>query len=98
MRSVTEASTTITTRLVAENAGYALRRVEDRALRLSTPTLRTGVRLSREDLRREFRHRTNDEGVAVALGMETPAVAVIRMNELGVSTGRAKHCEGTVVA
>jgi len=50
------------------------------------------VRLGGEDLSREVRYRTHDEGVAAA--QQTPPIALVRVGELGVPTRRA---EGHVV-
>jgi hypothetical protein len=65
------------------------RRVEDRALRLSNPTLRTGVRLTGEDLSREVGCRTHDEGFAVALRHQAPLILAVGVDGFGVPACRA---------
>ena len=38
--------------------------------------------LSGDDLTRDIRHRTRDETVAITYGVQTPPIAVVRMNVL----------------
>ena len=64
-----------------------------------SPTLPgTRARLGRKDLCREVRSRAHDEPVAIAHGVEATATAVLRVDELRVSAGRAKDAGGAVLA
>jgi hypothetical protein len=54
--------------------------------------------LGGDDLTRDVRHRTRDETVAITYGVQTPAIAVVRMNVFRVPTGRAVDPGGTFVA
>jgi hypothetical protein len=62
-----------------------------------TPDGRTTI-LGGDDLARHVRHRTRDETVAITYGVQTSAIAVVRMNVFRVPTGRAIDPGGTFVA
>ena len=57
-----------------------------------------GHDLSGDDLTRDIRHRTHDETAAITYGVQTPAIAVVRMNVFRVPTGRAVDPGGALVA
>ena len=57
-----------------------------------------GHDLSGDDLTRDVRHRTHDETAAITYGVQTPAIAVVRMNVFRVPTGRAVDPGGALVA
>ena len=61
------------------------------------PDGRTTI-LGGDDLTRDVRHRTRDETVAITYGVQTPAIAVVRMNVFRVPTGRAVNPSGAFVA
>lgn len=49
-----------------------------------------GAALGGEDLSRDVRYRTHDEAGARAHGMQAPPLALVRVDELRVSTGRTE--------